>query len=155
MIKFQENTQTDVRREGRTDHISQDPSSYRQGLTSTTAVDWHLKAKNYCITVSMQKISSIHKLIQQILGYHELNDHTHFWPGPHKNHWNNSLLSWSCNTMQKISSFHQFILEIQSRDQITVGGQWKPTRNKKNGQKFLQKKLTSLYSYDQFFFSYN
>ena len=41
--------------------------------TSTTAVDWHLKVKNkkcdvaliknYCITVSMQKISSIHKLI--------------------------------------------------------------------------------------------
>ena len=39
-------------------------------LTSTTAVDWHLKARNkkcnvvltkdYCITVSMQKISSIH-----------------------------------------------------------------------------------------------
>ena len=59
-----------------------------RGLTNTTAVDWHLKAKNkkcnvgliknYCITVSMQKISSIHKLIQQILGYHELNDHTHF-----------------------------------------------------------------------------
>ena len=58
------------------------------GLTSTTAVDWHLKAKNkkcnvgliknYCITVSMQKISSIHKLIQQILGSHELNDYTHF-----------------------------------------------------------------------------
>ena len=54
----------------------------------TTAVDWHLKAKNkkcnvgliknYCITVSMQKISSIHKLIQQILGSHELNDCTHF-----------------------------------------------------------------------------
>ena len=58
------------------------------GLTSTTAVDWHLKVKNkichvgliknYCITVSMQKISSIHKLIQQILGFHKLNDHTHF-----------------------------------------------------------------------------
>ena len=58
-----------------------------RGLTSTTAGDWHLNAnnkkcnvgliKNYCITVSMQKISSIHKLIQQILGYHELNDHAH------------------------------------------------------------------------------
>ena len=44
-----------------------------RGLTSTTAVDWHLKVKdkeygvgltkNYCITVSMQKISSIHTLI--------------------------------------------------------------------------------------------
>ena len=46
------------------------------GLTSKTAVNWHLKVKyiehrvgltrSYCITVSMQKISSIHKLIQQI-----------------------------------------------------------------------------------------
>ena len=55
-------------------------------LTSTTAVDWHLKVKdkksnvsltkNHCITVSMQKISSIHKLIQQILRSHELNHHT-------------------------------------------------------------------------------
>ena len=56
------------------------------GPTSTTAVDWHLKvkdihynvslSKNYGITVSKQKISSIHKLIlktQQILGSHELN----------------------------------------------------------------------------------
>ena len=58
------------------------------GLTSKTAVNWHLKVKDteynvgltrsYCITVSMQKISSIHKLIQQILGSHELNDHTQF-----------------------------------------------------------------------------
>ena len=123
---------------------------------------WHLKAKNkkcnvdliknYCITVSMQKISSIHKLIQQILGYHELNDHTHFWPGPHKNHWNNSLLSWSCNTMQKISSFHQFILEIQSRDQITVGGQWKPTRNKKTARSFYRKNWLVFILMTRFFF---
>ena len=57
-------------------------------LTSTTKIEWHLNfkykkcdvslTKNYCITVSMQKISSIHKLIQQILGSHELNDHAHF-----------------------------------------------------------------------------
>ena len=50
------------------------------GLTNKTAVNWHLKVKyieynvgltkGYCITVSMQKISSIHKLIQQILGSH-------------------------------------------------------------------------------------
>ena len=55
---------------------------------SKTAINWHLKVKNieynvgltnnYCITVSMQKVSSIHKLIQQILGSHELNDYTHF-----------------------------------------------------------------------------
>ena len=48
-----------------------------RGLTSKTVVNWHLKVKyieynvgltkNYCIVVSMQKISSIHKLIQQIL----------------------------------------------------------------------------------------
>ena len=53
-----------------------------RSLKSTTAVDWHLKVKdkkwdvgltkNYCITVSMQKISSIHKLVRQILGSHEL-----------------------------------------------------------------------------------
>ena len=52
-------------------------------LTSTSAVDWHLKVKNkkgnvgpiknYYITVSMQKISSIHKFIKQISGSHELN----------------------------------------------------------------------------------
>ena len=94
-----------------------------RGLASKTAINWHLKVKNieynvgltnnYCITVSMQKVSSIHKLIQQILGSHELNDYTHFWPGPPKNHWNNFLLSWICTTMQKISSFHLFILEIQ------------------------------------------
>ena len=60
-------------------------------LTISTAVDWHLKVKdidydvgltkNYYITVSMQKISSIHKLIfkiGQILGSHQLNDHAHF-----------------------------------------------------------------------------
>ena len=61
-----------------------------RGLASTTAVDWHLKVKyieynvgvtkNYCITVSMQKISSIHTLIlkiQQIWGSHELNKWSH------------------------------------------------------------------------------
>ena len=79
MIKFQENTQTDARREGWAD-----PHRIFLATTRrlTTAVDWHLKVKNksYCITDSMQKISSIHKLIQQILGSHELNDHIHFWP---------------------------------------------------------------------------
>ena len=53
------------------------------GLTSTAAVDWHTKVndkkcdigltKSYCTTISMKKINSIHKLIQQILGSHELN----------------------------------------------------------------------------------
>ena len=73
--------------EGRMDRHRIIPATTRR-LTSATAVDWHVKVKNnkcnvgliknYCITVSMQKISSIHKLIQQILGSHELNDYTHF-----------------------------------------------------------------------------
>ena len=91
-----------------------------RGLTSTTSVDWHLKVKNktcnvgltknYCIKVSMQKISSINKLIQQILGSHELHDHAHFWPGPPKSHWNNFLFSWICTTMQKIIFWPTFNL---------------------------------------------
>ena len=67
------------------------PPAIARGLTSTNSVDWHLKVKdiecdvgltkNYCITVSLQKVSSIHKLIlkiQPILGSHELNIHNHF-----------------------------------------------------------------------------
>ena len=63
------------------------PATVR-ALTVTTAVDRHLEVKdkksdvgltkNYCNTVSMQKISSVHELTQQILGSHELNDHVHF-----------------------------------------------------------------------------
>ena len=59
-----------------------------RGLTTKTDVNWHLKVKDieynvgltksYCITVSMQKISSIHELVQQTLGSHELNGHTRF-----------------------------------------------------------------------------
>ena len=58
-----------------------------RGLASKTAINWHLKVKdivynagltkNYCITINMQK-PSIHKLIQQILGSHELNEYAHF-----------------------------------------------------------------------------
>ena len=96
------------------------PQATARGLTSTIAVYWHLKAKsekcnvgltkNYCIKVSMQKISSINKLIQQILGSHELHDHAHFWPGPPKSHWNNFLFSWICTTMQKIIFWPTFNL---------------------------------------------
>ena len=70
------------------------PATVR-GLTSTNAVDWHLKVKNkkgyvglikhYCITVSMQKISSIHQFIQQILRSHEINYYAHLLQGPPKN----------------------------------------------------------------------
>ena len=123
MIQFEENTQITGCTNGKTLFHGILPAVAR-GLVRKTAINWHLKVKNikynvgltnnYYITVSMQKASSIHKLIQEILGSHELNDYTHFWPGPPKNHWNNFLLSWICTTMQKISSFHQFILEIQS-----------------------------------------
>ena len=94
------------------------------GLTSTTAVEWNLRLKDieynvcltkkYCITVSMQKINSINTLNKQVIGSHEVNGHFHFWPCSSKNLWNNFYLSWICTSMQKISSFHQFILEIQS-----------------------------------------
>ena len=52
------------------------PTATAWGPTSKTAVDWHLKVKNtesdvgltknYCTTVSLQKIISIHKFILQI-----------------------------------------------------------------------------------------
>ena len=84
MIQFQKNTQDG---QGETLFHGIFPATAR-GLASKTAINWHLKVKdiehnvgltkNYCITVSIQKISSIHKLIQQILGSHELNDYTHF-----------------------------------------------------------------------------
>ena len=83
MTQFQENIQG---KDGQTlfHRILQATSS---GSTSKTAVKWHLKVKDieynvgltksYYITVSMQKISSIQKLIPQILGSHELNSHIH------------------------------------------------------------------------------
>ena len=86
-----------------------DPSDYCQGSNNwTTAVDWHLKVKdieedvlltkNYCITVSLQNISSIHihstdfwvlwtkwlcpflttptqKLVKQLLAFLNLHQH--------------------------------------------------------------------------------
>ena len=85
MISFQENTQT----KGWADAISYRtiPATAR----GSAAVDWHFKikdiehdvvlTKNICITASMQKINSIHKLIlkiQLILRYHILNGQAHF-----------------------------------------------------------------------------
>ena len=89
MIQSQENSQTDGRREGQT-LFHRILLATTRCLISTTAVDWHLKVKfieyhvsltkNYCTTVIMQKIISIHKFIHQILGSPELNGHTHFRP---------------------------------------------------------------------------
>ena len=88
MVQFQENTQADDRRGDRQSLPHKILSATARGLTSTTAVDCHLKVKGieydvgltktYCLTVSLQKMSSIHTLIQQILESHELNDDAHF-----------------------------------------------------------------------------
>ena len=119
MIQFQENTQMSGSKDGQTLFHAILPATAR-GLAGKPAINWHLKVKNieynvgltnnYCITVSMQKVSSIHKIIQEILGSHELNDYTHFWPGLPKKHWNNFLLSWICATKQRmfISSIHSW-----------------------------------------------
>ena len=94
MIQFQENTWTARQKDGQTLFHRSIPAT-TDGPTSTTAVDWYLKAKdieqnvdltkNYCNTVSMQKTSSIHTLnlmIQQTLGSRELNGQIHFGPNP-------------------------------------------------------------------------
>ena len=73
--------------------------------------------KHFWLTVSMQKISWIHKLIlyiHHILGSHELNGHTHFWPCSPKNHWNNFQFCWICTSMQNISLFHSFLILLIS-----------------------------------------
>ena len=85
MIQFQENTQMSGSKDGQTLFHRILPAT-TSGLTSKTAVNQHLKVKDieynvgltkgYCITVCMQKISSIHKLILLILGSHEVNGHT-------------------------------------------------------------------------------
>ena len=97
MIQFQENTHTHTHTHT---HTQMSGGKDKQtlfhrilpatamGLRSKTAVKWHLKVKDieynvgltksYYITVSTQKISSIHKLVQQILGSHELNGHAQY-----------------------------------------------------------------------------
>ena len=92
---------------------------------STTPVDsWHLKVKeydtsltkNYCITINIKIISSIHIFIFkiQVLGSHELKSHCHLWQGTLKNDWINFQPSCICTSMQKIRLFHLFSFEIQS-----------------------------------------
>ena len=87
MIQFQENTQMSAGKDGQTLFHRILPAT-ASGLISKAAVKWHLKVKDmeynvgltksYCIKVSMQKISSLHKLIQQILQSLELNCHNQF-----------------------------------------------------------------------------
>ena len=73
--------------------------------------------QNYCITISMQKIRSIHKLIlkiQQILSSNELKSKGFFLPNPPKNRWINFWLSRISTNIQKVSLFLLFIFEIES-----------------------------------------
>ena len=87
MVQFKENTQMSGTKDRQTLFHGILPATTR-GLARETAINWHLKIKNieynvgltnnYYITVSMQKASSIHKLIREILRSHELNDYTHF-----------------------------------------------------------------------------
>ena len=55
-----------------------------------------------------------HLKIQQIWEPHEQNGHAHFWLRPTKNYRKNFQLSSICTSIEKISSFHLFLLEIQS-----------------------------------------
>ena len=77
MIQFHENTDRQQdRRMDTTYFIHRIILATAGSPAITTAVDWHFKSQryrvqcqsyqNYCITVSMQKISSIHKLIIKI-----------------------------------------------------------------------------------------
>ena len=88
------------------------------GLTSKTAVNWHLKVKDIEFNVSLAKgycISSIYKLIQKILGTHELNGHTPDFDHIHLKITETTLsfpeFSPAC---KKSSHSIQVILEIQS-----------------------------------------
>ena len=61
-------------------HFPKFVSAYKK--TQYLKVREHISlTKNYCITIGIKKISSIHKYIlkkQQILGSHELMGHNHF-----------------------------------------------------------------------------
>ena len=125
MIQFHKNTDRQQdRRMDTTYFIHRIILATAWGPAITTAVDWHFKSQryrvqcqsyqNYCITVSMQKISSIHKLIikiQQIFRSleHTIFDQTH----PKIIEITFSFLEFA-PACKKISSFYQFIFEIQS-----------------------------------------
>ena len=73
--------------------------------------------KNYCITINIKIISSIHIFILkiQVLGSLELKNHCHFWHAQLKNHWINFQNSYICTRMEKSDYFTFSILE--SHDQ--------------------------------------
>ena len=119
MIQFKENTQMSGSKDGQTlfHGILRATTS---GLARKTAINLHLKVKNIeynvgltnnCyITVSMQKASSIHKLIQGILGSHELNDYIHF----DQAHTKNIEIAFCFSEFVSPSSSNQFISSIHS-----------------------------------------
>ena len=106
-------------------YISQDPSGYSWQSNKCNCSKLAFTSQRYKVSCwSNQKIIASQSTckksaqfilkIQQSFESNELNRCAHFWQTPPKNHWNNFQLSWTCTSMQKISSFHRFILEIQS-----------------------------------------
>ena len=109
---------------------------FKNKKKNTTAVGpQHLKVKeqdnsltkNYCITINIKIISSIHIFIFkiQVLGSHELKSHCHLWQGTLKNDWINFQPSCICTSMQKI---RLYILE--SHDQTGHTHFWPCLPNK-------------------------
>ena len=99
------------------------------GLTTTTVVEWQYRVqyleynisltKNYCIIVSIQKISSIYILIQQISGVSWSKWPCPFLTTPTQNSVNFQL-SWICSSMQK----NQFIPSVHSWDTVNFRVLW-------------------------------
>ena len=106
-------------------YISQDPAGYSWQSKKCNCSKLAFTSQRYRVSCwSNQKIIASQSTckksaqfilkIQQSFESNELNRCAHFWQTPPKNHWNNFQLSWTCTSMQKISSFHRFIPEIQS-----------------------------------------
>ena len=79
--------------------------------------------KNYCITVSIGRISSIHEFIlkmQQILGSHELQDHCNSWPCPPLKSFNQLLAFFNLYQDPK----NQFIPSVHFWDTVNFRVLW-------------------------------
>ena len=71
MIQYQENTQTDGRKS----------NNYNCSIMTFKSQKYRVQClsdQKLLIAVRMQQIISIHTLIQQILGSHEVNNHARF-----------------------------------------------------------------------------
>ena len=130
MIQFQENTLTDSMMVRRRDIIHRILPATASGLTSAISVTWHLKVKdmensvdltkNYCITVTIQEIGSIHTLllkIQQILRlFSYYVSHTSFRGNLHSAYLNvkellarNRRYIWSLSDWKRIRAYNHLV----------------------------------------------